>query len=197
MHRQFCRLLCEELTFKMYLKFVFSVFIGSSGKCSFWFLDLSKLILCLTGFVNLFLPVKLRGSLCILSGVWRHSRDNRYYSGEQQQGNPTLHCSLHFPRFSYLFIFISISLVLLVDFPLVTNEEISALPTVNVLPGGKYSGAKLKSVIRMVRGLLEQGVPSKEIEVSICPLKSFFSSMKQLEIEWLVHHCLKYHSSLI
>uniref|UniRef100_A0A663DMM7 Tyrosine-protein phosphatase non-receptor type 13 n=1 Tax=Aquila chrysaetos chrysaetos TaxID=223781 RepID=A0A663DMM7_AQUCH len=50
------------------------------------------------------------------------------------------------------------------DFPLVTNEEISALPTVNVLPGGKYSGAKLKSVIRMVRGLLEQGVPSKEIE---------------------------------
>uniref|UniRef100_A0A663DML4 Tyrosine-protein phosphatase non-receptor type 13 n=1 Tax=Aquila chrysaetos chrysaetos TaxID=223781 RepID=A0A663DML4_AQUCH len=45
-----------------------------------------------------------------------------------------------------------------------TNEEISALPTVNVLPGGKYSGAKLKSVIRMVRGLLEQGVPSKEIE---------------------------------
>lgn len=78
-----------------------------------------------------------------------------------------------------------------------TNEEISALPAVNVLPGGKYSGAKLKSVIRMVRGLLEQGVPSKEIEVSICPLKSFFSSMKQLEIEWLVHHCLKYHSSLI
>uniref|UniRef100_A0A8B9J0R5 Tyrosine-protein phosphatase non-receptor type 13 n=1 Tax=Amazona collaria TaxID=241587 RepID=A0A8B9J0R5_9PSIT len=46
----------------------------------------------------------------------------------------------------------------------VTNEEISALPTVNVLPGGKYSGAKLKSVIRMLRGLLEQGVPSKEIE---------------------------------
>uniref|UniRef100_A0A8C6JTS3 Tyrosine-protein phosphatase non-receptor type 13 n=1 Tax=Melopsittacus undulatus TaxID=13146 RepID=A0A8C6JTS3_MELUD len=50
------------------------------------------------------------------------------------------------------------------DFPLVTNDEISALPTVNVLPGGKYSGAKLKSVIRMLRGLLEQGVPSKEIE---------------------------------
>ncbi|XP_042652630.1 tyrosine-protein phosphatase non-receptor type 13 isoform X6 [Tyto alba] len=50
------------------------------------------------------------------------------------------------------------------DFPLVTSEEISALPTVNVLPGGKYSGAKLKSVIRLLRGLLEQGVPSKEIE---------------------------------
>uniref|UniRef100_A0A8C3Y3B3 Tyrosine-protein phosphatase non-receptor type 13 n=1 Tax=Catharus ustulatus TaxID=91951 RepID=A0A8C3Y3B3_CATUS len=50
------------------------------------------------------------------------------------------------------------------DFPLVTDEEISALPAVNVLPGGKYSGAKLKSAIRMLRGLLEQGVPSKEIE---------------------------------
>ncbi|XP_010147559.1 PREDICTED: tyrosine-protein phosphatase non-receptor type 13, partial [Eurypyga helias] len=50
------------------------------------------------------------------------------------------------------------------DFPLVTNEEISALPTVNVFPGGKYAGAKLKSVIRMLHGLLEQGVPSKEIE---------------------------------
>uniref|UniRef100_A0A8D2NF84 Tyrosine-protein phosphatase non-receptor type 13 n=1 Tax=Zonotrichia albicollis TaxID=44394 RepID=A0A8D2NF84_ZONAL len=60
-----------------------------------------------------------------------------------------------------LFIYI---LYLLLDFPLVTHEEISALPTVNVLPGGKYSGAKLKSVIRMLRGLLEQGVPSKEIE---------------------------------
>ncbi|XP_071609726.1 tyrosine-protein phosphatase non-receptor type 13 [Heliangelus exortis] len=50
------------------------------------------------------------------------------------------------------------------DFPLVTNEEISVFPTVNVLPGGKYSGAKLKSVIRTLHGLLEQGVPSKEIE---------------------------------
>lgn len=109
-----------------------------------------------------------------------------------------MHYSLSFHSLSYLFIFISISLVLLLDFPLVTNEEISALPTVNVLPGGKYSGAKLKSVIRMLRGLLEQGVPSKEIEVSnYLSFKVLFSSMKQLEIEWLVHHCLKYHSSLI
>ncbi|XP_065452218.1 tyrosine-protein phosphatase non-receptor type 13 isoform X15 [Chrysemys picta bellii] len=50
------------------------------------------------------------------------------------------------------------------DCPLVTNEELSALPIVRVLPSGKYTGAKLKSVIRMLRGLLEQGVPSKEIE---------------------------------
>uniref|UniRef100_A0A8C8REE2 Protein tyrosine phosphatase non-receptor type 13 n=1 Tax=Pelusios castaneus TaxID=367368 RepID=A0A8C8REE2_9SAUR len=42
--------------------------------------------------------------------------------------------------------------------------ELSALPIVRVLPAGKYTGAKLKSVIRMLRGLLEQGVPSKEIE---------------------------------
>ncbi|XP_068024126.1 LOW QUALITY PROTEIN: tyrosine-protein phosphatase non-receptor type 13 [Melanerpes formicivorus] len=48
--------------------------------------------------------------------------------------------------------------------PSVPSEELSALPTVNVLPGGKYCGAQLKSVIRMLRGLLEQGVPSKEIE---------------------------------
>uniref|UniRef100_A0A8C4V7Y1 Tyrosine-protein phosphatase non-receptor type 13 n=1 Tax=Falco tinnunculus TaxID=100819 RepID=A0A8C4V7Y1_FALTI len=73
------------------------------------------------------------------------------------------HCTrVCFTSFSYLFI--SISLVLLLGIPSVTNEEISALPTVDVLPGGKYSGAKLKSVIRMLRGLLEQGVPSKEIE---------------------------------
>uniref|UniRef100_A0A8C0VJW8 Tyrosine-protein phosphatase non-receptor type 13 n=1 Tax=Cyanistes caeruleus TaxID=156563 RepID=A0A8C0VJW8_CYACU len=67
-----------------------------------------------------------------------------------------IYVSLVLPIYLYLY--------LLLDFPLVTNEEISALPTVNVLPGGKYSGAKLKSVIRMLRGLLEQGVPSKEIE---------------------------------
>lgn len=66
----------------------------------------------------------------------------------------------------YVSLILPIYLYLLLDFPLVTNEEISALPTVNVLPGGKYSGAKLKSVIRILRGLLEQGVPSKEIEVS-------------------------------
>lgn len=59
-----------------------------------------------------------------------------------------------------------ISLALLADLPLVTNEEISALRAVSVLPGGKYCGAKLKAAIRVLRGLLEQGVPSKEIEVS-------------------------------
>ncbi|XP_060635261.2 tyrosine-protein phosphatase non-receptor type 13 isoform X5 [Anolis sagrei] len=46
----------------------------------------------------------------------------------------------------------------------VTSEEFPALPIVQVLPSGKYTGSKLKSTIRMLRGLLEQGVPSKEIE---------------------------------
>uniref|UniRef100_A0A8C3UJ48 Tyrosine-protein phosphatase non-receptor type 13 n=1 Tax=Catharus ustulatus TaxID=91951 RepID=A0A8C3UJ48_CATUS len=71
----------------------------------------------------------------------------------------------HLPgNFVFLVLAIYLYLYLLLDFPLVTDEEISALPAVNVLPGGKYSGAKLKSAIRMLRGLLEQGVPSKEIE---------------------------------
>ncbi|XP_075854771.1 tyrosine-protein phosphatase non-receptor type 13 isoform X8 [Microcebus murinus] len=50
------------------------------------------------------------------------------------------------------------------DHPFLTNEELAALPVVKVLPSGKYTGAKLKSVIRMLRGLLEQGIPSKELE---------------------------------
>ncbi|XP_045676051.1 tyrosine-protein phosphatase non-receptor type 13 isoform X12 [Phyllostomus hastatus] len=48
--------------------------------------------------------------------------------------------------------------------PFLTNEELAALPIVKVLPSGKYTGPNLKSVIRMLRGLLEQGIPSKELE---------------------------------
>lgn len=67
------------------------------------------------------------------------------------------------------------SLILLPDLPLVTNEEISMLRAVSVLPGGKYCGTKLKAAIRVLRGLLEQGVPSKEIEVSnISLVRAFF-----------------------
>ncbi|XP_006885384.1 PREDICTED: tyrosine-protein phosphatase non-receptor type 13 [Elephantulus edwardii] len=50
------------------------------------------------------------------------------------------------------------------DHPFLTNEELAALPIIKVLPSGKYTGAKLKSVIRMLRGLLDQGIPSKELE---------------------------------
>ncbi|XP_045853212.1 tyrosine-protein phosphatase non-receptor type 13 isoform X4 [Meles meles] len=48
--------------------------------------------------------------------------------------------------------------------PFLTNEELAALPIVKVLPSGKYTGTKLKSVIRTLRGLLDQGIPSKELE---------------------------------
>ncbi|KAK2492523.1 hypothetical protein MC885_012471 [Smutsia gigantea] len=44
-----------------------------------------------------------------------------------------------------------------------TNEELATLPVVKVLPTGKYTGTKLKSVIQMLRGLLDQGIPSKEL----------------------------------
>ncbi|XP_076999038.1 tyrosine-protein phosphatase non-receptor type 13 isoform X11 [Tamandua tetradactyla] len=48
--------------------------------------------------------------------------------------------------------------------PFLTTEELAALPIIKVLPSGKYTGTKLKSVIRMLRGLLDQGIPSKELE---------------------------------
>ncbi|XP_032188698.1 tyrosine-protein phosphatase non-receptor type 13 isoform X9 [Mustela erminea] len=50
------------------------------------------------------------------------------------------------------------------DHPFLTNEELAALPIIKVLPSGKYTGTKLKSVIRTLRGLLDQGIPSKELE---------------------------------
>ncbi|XP_042524300.1 tyrosine-protein phosphatase non-receptor type 13 isoform X5 [Dipodomys spectabilis] len=50
------------------------------------------------------------------------------------------------------------------DHLFLTHEELAALPIVRVLPSGKYSGANLKSIIRMLRGLLDQGIPSKELE---------------------------------
>ncbi|XP_062054525.1 tyrosine-protein phosphatase non-receptor type 13 isoform X5 [Lepus europaeus] len=50
------------------------------------------------------------------------------------------------------------------DHPFLTTEELTALPVLRVHPSGKYTGTKLKSVIRMLRGLLDQGIPSKELE---------------------------------
>nr|XP_033818902.1 tyrosine-protein phosphatase non-receptor type 13 isoform X2 [Geotrypetes seraphini] len=47
---------------------------------------------------------------------------------------------------------------------LMTNEQLSTLPLVTVLPSGNYTGSSLKSVIRLLHGLLNQGVPSKEFE---------------------------------
>nr|XP_010592377.1 tyrosine-protein phosphatase non-receptor type 13 isoform X8 [Loxodonta africana] len=50
------------------------------------------------------------------------------------------------------------------DHPFLTSEELAALPIIKVLPSGKYTGARLKSVVRMLRGFLDQGIPSKELE---------------------------------
>nr|XP_036877040.1 tyrosine-protein phosphatase non-receptor type 13 isoform X6 [Manis javanica] len=49
------------------------------------------------------------------------------------------------------------------DHRFLTSEELATLPVVKVLPTGKYTGTKLKSVIQMLRGLLDQGIPSKEL----------------------------------
>ncbi|XP_053559355.1 tyrosine-protein phosphatase non-receptor type 13 isoform X2 [Bombina bombina] len=47
---------------------------------------------------------------------------------------------------------------------IVTDEELSSLPLVQVMPSGRYSGSHLKQVIRTIHGMLDQGVPSEEFE---------------------------------
>lgn len=46
----------------------------------------------------------------------------------------------------------------------VTSENLSSLPVVQVKPMGRYSGNKLKMVIRQIHSMLEQAVPAKEFE---------------------------------
>uniref|UniRef100_A0AAY4EXT1 Tyrosine-protein phosphatase non-receptor type 20 n=1 Tax=Denticeps clupeoides TaxID=299321 RepID=A0AAY4EXT1_9TELE len=43
-------------------------------------------------------------------------------------------------------------------------EELTSLPLVKVVPEGQYTGPKLNTVVRMMRGLLEQKVPLQEFE---------------------------------
>ncbi|XP_075717007.1 tyrosine-protein phosphatase non-receptor type 13 isoform X2 [Rhinoderma darwinii] len=43
-----------------------------------------------------------------------------------------------------------------------TNEKLSSLPLVHVMPLGQYSGNKLNMVICQIRSMLEQGAPAKE-----------------------------------
>lgn len=54
---------------------------------------------------------------------------------------------------------------ILVDGPIITEEELTCLPLIKVVPDGQYTGAKLNSVVRMMRGLLEQKVPLQEFDV--------------------------------
>nr|XP_057908252.1 tyrosine-protein phosphatase non-receptor type 13 isoform X2 [Doryrhamphus excisus] len=50
------------------------------------------------------------------------------------------------------------------DGPIITEEELTSLPLVKVVPDGQYRGPKLNSVVRMIRGLLDQNVPQQEFE---------------------------------
>uniref|UniRef100_A0A3Q3IP13 Tyrosine-protein phosphatase non-receptor type 13 n=1 Tax=Monopterus albus TaxID=43700 RepID=A0A3Q3IP13_MONAL len=50
------------------------------------------------------------------------------------------------------------------DRPLITEDELTSLPLVKVVPDGQYTGAKLNTVVQMMRGLLEQKVPLQEFD---------------------------------
>ncbi|KAJ8338954.1 hypothetical protein SKAU_G00357400 [Synaphobranchus kaupii] len=47
---------------------------------------------------------------------------------------------------------------------IITEDELTSLPLVKVVPDGQYTGAKLNTVVRMLRGLLEQKIPLQEFE---------------------------------
>ncbi|XP_063066677.1 tyrosine-protein phosphatase non-receptor type 13 isoform X2 [Engraulis encrasicolus] len=47
---------------------------------------------------------------------------------------------------------------------IVSEEQLTSLPLVKVIPDGQYTGPKLNTVVRMMRGLLEQKVPLQEFE---------------------------------
>lgn len=63
-----------------------------------------------------------------------------------------------------------------IDGPIITEEELTCLPLIKVVDDGQYTGAKLNSVVRMMRGLLEQKVPLQEFDVrtSFSPFLFFF-----------------------
>ncbi|XP_059398769.1 tyrosine-protein phosphatase non-receptor type 13-like isoform X2 [Carassius carassius] len=50
------------------------------------------------------------------------------------------------------------------DGPVVTEEELTSLPLVKVVPDGHYTSTNLNTIVRMMRGLLEQKVPLQEFE---------------------------------
>lgn len=71
----------------------------------------------------------------------------------------------------------------IVDGPIITEEELTCLPLIKVVPDGQYTGTKLNSVVRMMRGLLEQKVPLQEFDVrntfSLQKLSTVFPSLCQ------------------
>ncbi|KAJ8402332.1 hypothetical protein AAFF_G00368210 [Aldrovandia affinis] len=46
----------------------------------------------------------------------------------------------------------------------ITEDELTSLPLVKVVPDGQYTGSRLNTVVRMLRGLLEQKIPLQEFE---------------------------------
>ncbi|XP_005161523.1 tyrosine-protein phosphatase non-receptor type 13 isoform X5 [Danio rerio] len=50
------------------------------------------------------------------------------------------------------------------DGPIVTEEELTSLPLVKVVPDGHYTSTNLNTIVRMMRGLIEQKVPLQEFE---------------------------------
>ncbi|XP_061603232.1 tyrosine-protein phosphatase non-receptor type 13 isoform X2 [Phyllopteryx taeniolatus] len=50
------------------------------------------------------------------------------------------------------------------DGPIITEDELTSLPLVEVVPDGQYTGPKLNGVVRMMKGLLDQKVPQQEFE---------------------------------
>ncbi|XP_073680559.1 tyrosine-protein phosphatase non-receptor type 13 isoform X2 [Garra rufa] len=50
------------------------------------------------------------------------------------------------------------------DGPIVTEEELTSLPLVKVVPDGHYTSTNLNTIVRMMRGLLDQKVPLQEFE---------------------------------
>uniref|UniRef100_A0A6Q2WWW7 Tyrosine-protein phosphatase non-receptor type 13 n=1 Tax=Esox lucius TaxID=8010 RepID=A0A6Q2WWW7_ESOLU len=47
---------------------------------------------------------------------------------------------------------------------IITEDELTTLPLVKVVPDGQYTGPNLNTVVRMLRGLLEQKIPLQEFE---------------------------------
>lgn len=69
-------------------------------------------------------------------------------------------------RVRYILLY-SIIIIIPTGGPIITTDQLTSLPLVKVVPHGQYSGSKLNSVVRMMRGLLEQKVPLQEFEVKL------------------------------
>jgi len=79
---------------------------------------------------------------------------------EGQSAEPVLHNCSHCNSNACYFSSLSFS-----DGPIVTEDELTSLPLVKVVPDGHYTSTNLSTIVRMMKGLLEQKVPLQEFEV--------------------------------